>query len=166
MNIKRKEDFQRGNLKAFYRQNRLTDLSTLPVPRRDIHGSKGYFPLGVVQATRGCPYRCEFCSVRTFFGDTFRLRALNDVISEVKGMRHKLIMFNDDNIIGHPGYSRELLQAITPLKKKWMGQASLAGLRDEKTIRLMGIASFGQEITIVHRSTWHLMVTIMAGIVS
>ncbi|MCK5554019.1 MAG: radical SAM protein, partial [Deltaproteobacteria bacterium] len=131
------KDFQRGNLKAFYRQNRLTDLSTLPVPRRDIHGSKGYFPLGVVQATRGCPYRCEFCSVRTFFGDTFRLRPLNDVISEVKGMRHKLLMFNDDNIIGHPGYSRELLQAITPLKKKWMGQASLAGLRDEKTIRLM-----------------------------
>ena len=131
------KDFQRGNLKAFYRQNQWTDLSTLPVPRREIHGPKGYFPLSVVQATRGCPYRCEFCSVRTFFGDTFRLRPLKDVVSEVKGMRHKLIMFNDDNIIGHPGYSRELFQAITPLKKKWMGQASLAGLRDEKTIRLM-----------------------------
>ena len=131
------EDFQEGNLKAFYRQNRLTDLSTLPEPRRDIHGPKGYFPLDVVQATRGCPYRCEFCSVRTFFGDTFRLRPLKDVISEVKGIRHKLVMFNDDNIIGHPRYSRELLQALIPLKKKWIGQASLAGLRDEKTIRLM-----------------------------
>ena len=131
------KDFQRGNLKAFYRQDRLTDLTTLPEPRRDIHGSKGYFPLDVVQATRGCPYRCEFCSVRTFFGDTFRLRPLKDVISEVKGIRHKLVMFNDDNIIGHPRYSRELLQALIPLKKKWIGQASLAGLSDEKTIRLM-----------------------------
>ena len=131
------KDFQRGDLKAFYRQNRLTDLSALPEPRRDIHGPKGYFPLDVIQATRGCPYRCEFCSVRMFFGDTFRLRPLKDVISEVQGTRHKLIMFNDDNIIGHPRYSRELLQALIPLKKKWIGQASMAGLRDEKTIRLM-----------------------------
>lgn len=131
------KDFQRGKLKTFYRQNRLTDLSTLPEPRRDIHGSKGYFPLGVVQATRGCPYRCEFCSVRTFFGDTFRLRPVSDVISEIKRIRHKLIIFNDDNIIGHPRYSRELLQALIPLKKKWVGQASLAGLGNEKTVRLM-----------------------------
>jgi radical SAM superfamily enzyme YgiQ (UPF0313 family) len=130
-------DFQRGNLEAFYRQDGLTDLSALPEPRRDIHGSKGYFPLGVVQATRGCPYRCEFCSVRTFFGDTFRLRPLSNVISEIKKIRHKLIMFNDDNIIGHPRFSRELLQTLIPLKKKWVGQASLAGLGDEKTIRLM-----------------------------
>ena len=130
-------DFRRGVLKPFYRQERLTSLSDLPVPRRDIHGSRGYFPLGVVQATRGCPYRCEFCSVRTFFGDTFRLRPVGDVISEIRGIRHRLIMFNDDNIIGHPRYSRELLQALAPLKKKWVGQASLAGLRDERTIRSM-----------------------------
>ena len=130
-------DFRRGVLKPFYRQERLTSLSDLPVPRRDIHGSRGYFPLSVVQATRGCPYRCEFCSVRTFFGDTFRLRPVGDVISEIRGIRHRLIMFNDDNIIGHPRYSRELLQGLAPLKKKWVGQASLAGLRDEKTIRLM-----------------------------
>ena len=130
-------DFQKGTLKSFYRQNRLTDLSTLPLPRRDIHGTKGYFPLDVVQATRGCPYRCDFCSVRTFFGDTFRHRPLEDVVSEVKGIRHRLVMFNDDNIIGHPRYSRELLQALIPLKKKWIGQASLAGLRDERSVRLM-----------------------------
>jgi radical SAM superfamily enzyme YgiQ (UPF0313 family) len=62
---------------------------------------------------------------------------LEDVISEVRGIRRKLIMFNDDNIIGHPRYSRELLQALIPLKKKWIGQASLAGLRDEMTVHLM-----------------------------
>jgi len=131
------EDFQKGNPKSVYRQERLTDLSTLPTPRRDIHGTRGYFPLDVVQATRGCPYRCEFCSVRAFFGDIFRLRPLEDVISEVRGIRRKLIMFNDDNIIGHPRYSTELLQTLIPLKKKWIGQASLAGLRDESTVQLM-----------------------------
>jgi radical SAM superfamily enzyme YgiQ (UPF0313 family) len=130
-------DFQEGKLKPFYRQNRLTDLSALPIPLRDLHGTKGYFPLDVVQATRGCPYRCDFCSVRTFFGNTFRCRPLGDVVSEVKGVRHRLVMFNDDNIIGHPRYSRELLRALIPLKKKWIGQASLAGLKDEEAVRLM-----------------------------
>ncbi len=38
------------------------------------------------------PYRCDFCSVRTFFGDTFRLRPLEDGVSEVKGIRHRLVM--------------------------------------------------------------------------
>jgi radical SAM superfamily enzyme YgiQ (UPF0313 family) len=131
------QDFQKGKLKPFYRQDRLTDLSTLPFPRREIHGTKGYFPLDVVQATRGCPYRCDFCSVRTFFGDTFRLRPLQDVVSEVERIPHRLVMFNDDNIIGHPQYSRDLLRALIPLKKKWIGQASLAGLRDKETVRLM-----------------------------
>jgi radical SAM superfamily enzyme YgiQ (UPF0313 family) len=46
-------------------------------------------------------------------------------------------MFNDDNIIGNPSFSRELLQPLIPLKKKWIGQASLAGLRQVENISLL-----------------------------
>jgi radical SAM superfamily enzyme YgiQ (UPF0313 family) len=39
------------------------------------------------------------------------------------------MMFNDDNIIGNPSYSVDLLKALVPLKKKWFSQASLSGLK-------------------------------------
>jgi radical SAM superfamily enzyme YgiQ (UPF0313 family) len=131
------EDFRIGNLKSFYRQERFTELSKIPRPRREILPRKGYFPLDVIQATRGCPFRCEFCSVRKFFGDTYRFRPIPEVVEEMKTLRHRLIMFNDDNIIGNPFYSKELLKALIPLKKKWIGQASLSGLRDAENVALL-----------------------------
>ena len=131
------EDFRIGNLKSFYRQERFTELSKIPRPRREILPRKGYFPLDVIQATRGCPFRCEFCSVRKFFGDTYRFRPISEVVEEMKTLRHRLIMFNDDNILGNPFYSKELLNALIPLKKKWIGQASLSGLRDAENVALL-----------------------------
>jgi radical SAM superfamily enzyme YgiQ (UPF0313 family) len=131
------EDVRRNDLKPFYRQENLIDPSKIPMPRREILPQKGYFPLDVVQVSRGCPYRCEFCSVRKFFGDTYRFRSVADVIEEVKTLSRRLIMFNDDNIIGSPSYFRELFTALIPLRKKWIGQASLHGLKDPKNIELL-----------------------------
>ncbi len=131
------EDFRRGDLKPFYRQEGFTDLSNIPKPRREILPRKGYFPLDVVQFSRGCPYRCEFCSVRKFFGDRYRFRPVADVVEEIKSLPHRLIMFNDDNVLGNLSYSKELFKALIPLKKKWVGETSLSGLRDSDTIKLL-----------------------------
>jgi len=131
------EDFKAGDLKTFYHQDGFIDPSKIPRPRREILPRRGYFPVDVVQVTRGCPFRCEFCSVRKFFGDTYRLRPISDVVEEVKSLKHRLIMFNDDNIIGNPSYLKELLNALIPLKKKWIGQASLSGLKEVENISLL-----------------------------
>jgi radical SAM superfamily enzyme YgiQ (UPF0313 family) len=131
------EDARRGDLKPFYRQANFTNPLIIPQPRRNILPRRGYFPLDVVQVSRGCPYRCEFCSVRKFFGDSYRLRPISAVIEEVKNLPRRLVMFNDDNIIGHPSYSRELFKALIPLRKKWIGQASLHGLRETRDVELM-----------------------------
>ena len=131
------EDFQKGNLERIYQQEGFTPPEQIPQARRDIYNPKDYFPIGSLQATRGCPYLCDFCSVRKFFGGTYRYRPLGDVIEEVRSLRHKVIMFADDNIVGHPRYSKALLEALVPLRKRWIGQASLAGLEDEEMIKLM-----------------------------
>ena len=131
------EDFQKGNLERIYQQEGFTPPEQIPQARRDIYNPKDYFPIGSLQATRGCPYLCDFCSVRKFFGGTYRYRPLEDVIEEVRSLRHKVIMFADDNIVGHPHYSKALLEALVPLRKRWIGQASLAGLEDEEMIKLM-----------------------------
>jgi radical SAM superfamily enzyme YgiQ (UPF0313 family) len=123
------EDARMGNLKPFYRQEGYTDLSKIPIPRREILPKRGYLPLDVVQVTRGCPYRCEFCTVQKFFGEAYRFRPISDVVDEVRRLPHRWMMFNDDNIIGNPSYSVDLLKALVPLKKKWFSQASLSGLK-------------------------------------
>ncbi len=131
------EDFRTGKLKSFYHQEGFTELSMVPRPRREILPRKGYFPLDVIQVTRGCPSRCEFCSVRKFFGDSYRFRPISEVVEEMRNLRHRLIMVNDDNILGNPSYSRELLKALVPLKKKWIGQASLSGLKNTENVALL-----------------------------
>jgi radical SAM superfamily enzyme YgiQ (UPF0313 family) len=131
------EDVRNRNLKPFYRQEGYTELSKISIPRREILPRRGYLPLDVVQVTRGCPFHCEFCSVQKFFGETYRFRPISDVVEEVRRLRHRWMMFNDDNIIGNPSYSKELLKALTPLKKKWFGQASLSGLKKVENIELL-----------------------------
>jgi len=131
------EDVRTGNLRPFYRQEGYTELSKMPMPRRDILPKRGYLPLDVVQVTRGCPYRCEFCSVQKFFGEAYRFRPVSDVVDEVRRLPHRLMMFNDDNIIGNPSYSKELLKALIPLKKRWFSQASLTGLKKVENVELL-----------------------------
>lgn len=128
------EDARMGSLKPFYRQEGYTELSKIPIPRRDILPKRGYLPLDVVQVTRGCPFRCEFCTVQNFFGEAYRFRPISDVVDEIRRLPHRWMMFNDDNIIGNPSYSKELLKALVPLKKKWFGQASLSGLKKVENI--------------------------------
>jgi len=128
------EDVRMGNLKPFYRQEGYTELSKIPIPRRDILPKRGYLPLDVVQVTRGCPFRCEFCTVQNFFGEAYRFRPISDVVHEIRRLPHRWMMFNDDNIIGNLSYSKELLKALVPLKKKWFGQASLSGLKKVENI--------------------------------
>jgi radical SAM superfamily enzyme YgiQ (UPF0313 family) len=131
------EDAKTGKLKPFYRQEGYTDLSRMLRPRRDILPRKGYLPLDVVQVSRGCPFRCEFCTVQKFFGEAHRFRPISKVVEEVRRLPHRWMMFNDDNIIGNPSYSKELLNALIPLRKKWFGQASLSGLRKIENIELL-----------------------------
>ncbi len=131
------EDAKAGNLKPFYRNDGYTDLSRMPTPRRDILPRKGYLPLDVVQVSRGCPFRCEFCTVQKFFGEAHRFRPVSDVIEEIRHLPHRWMMLNDDNIIGNLPYSKELLKALIPLKKKWFGQASLSGLKKVENVELL-----------------------------
>ncbi len=114
-------DAAAGRLKKVYRGDTHSDLKGLPLPRYDLMELRHYGPFRTfaVQATRGCPFMCDFCSERIYMGDGFRCRPVPEVVEEIKHVRSKHILFAESNFGGKPSYAMELMEAITPLKIRW-----------------------------------------------
>ncbi len=117
------EDFRRGGLKKFYK-GELFPLDRLPIPDRSLLQKDSYAPVDAVQATRGCPYSCSFCSIASFFDRRFRARPVDDVIDEIRTLQ-KYLLFMDDNITADRNYAEELFRRMAPLRKRWFSQASI-----------------------------------------
>ena len=119
-------DFENGTLKKSY-EKKLTHLST-PLPRYDLILNKRIGDFLPVQAGRGCPYRCKFCSIYCMYrGDYFK-RDIAEVmrdIRHVKSLGFKRFLLLDDNIAADPAYLKELCDEISGLGMEWMSQCSL-----------------------------------------
>lgn len=130
------QDFKKGVLKPVYRADSLVDMKGMAVPRRDLLDRSIYTSFNTIQATRGCPYNCEYCSVTAFFGNKFRTRPVEEVIREIKGFQGKDFFFLDDNITGHPKFAKELFRELTPLKRIWGGQTTINFAKDDELLSL------------------------------
>ncbi|MBW2568327.1 MAG: B12-binding domain-containing radical SAM protein [Deltaproteobacteria bacterium] len=129
-------DFRRGKLKPFYEPANFCSLNKLAIPKRNLLKRKAYFFTNTIQTTRGCPFNCEFCSVTSFYGRTYRVRPVEDVINEIGCVEKGFMFFVDDNIVGKPLYAKELFRALIPLKIKWFSQASLTIVKDRELLKL------------------------------
>ncbi len=104
-------------------------LDGLPTPRYDLL-SAGFFVRRVIQATRGCPFFCSFCSVPSV-NPGFRVRPVAEVVRDIQyddfphWWQRKVVWFWDDNLTAKRAYIKELLRAMIPLKKWWLTQASM-----------------------------------------
>jgi len=99
-------------------------LNCIHVPRMDLLKKKHYVTKNIIQASRGCSFNCEFCSVGELFGSRIRHRSVDKVIEEIKTLDDQIIIFSDDNLASNIPYSRELFTRMIPLKRKWIGEAS------------------------------------------
>jgi radical SAM superfamily enzyme YgiQ (UPF0313 family) len=133
------DDFSRGSMRAIYRGG-LVDITKVPGPRLDLLQRSHREILQPVQATRGCPNDCEFCSVTPFFGHRYRLRPISAVVAEIDAMldygRSNIIFFVDDNIAGRPDYAKELFKSLIPLKIRWASFSSVAMASDREVMEL------------------------------
>jgi len=115
------EEVARGRSKKIYRAEHLQDLKNLPLPRYDLLNLQKYslFKAFSVQSSRGCPFRCEFCSERFYLGPSYRYRPVEEVIDEIKRSKAKNILFADSNFAGKTSHTMELMEALIPLKVRW-----------------------------------------------
>jgi len=140
------EDFRRGRMKGIYRLSRFPDLANLPLPRFDLLKKDRYrlfnmnFP---IQAGRGCPMQCDFCSATKVFGNQYRWRPTEDVIQNIQQFQVNKIFFVDDNIVGNRSYARDLFLALSPLRLRWAGQGCLNLGKDKEILKLAAESGCG-----------------------
>lgn len=133
------KDLLNGNLKKIYKSPDFPSLEGLPIPRYDLLKKDRYRLLKInfpIQVGRGCPNRCEFCSVNQFFGHRYRHRPIEEVVEEIKRINKKGIVFVDDNIVGHPQFAKSLFEQLIPLNIRWAGQVSLNVAKDDELLEL------------------------------
>lgn len=129
-------DFLNNSLQPVYKSDNIPDITGLPVARRDLLNKKGYFFTNTIQTTRGCPYDCEFCSVTSFFGGTYRLRSVDYIEQELSTFTNRFVFFVDDNIIGSPAHAKILFERIKPLKLRWASQSAITIANNDALLSL------------------------------
>ena len=114
------DDARRGALKKIYRADQAS-LINLPLPRYELLNLRHYGPFKTcsVVSSRGCPFRCEFCSERMLLGENYRCRPVPEVVEEVRRTPSRNILFGDSNFGGKRHHAMELMEALVPLKVRW-----------------------------------------------
>src|SRR5262245_59904647 len=125
-------------MEPMYRAERRPSLASVRPDRRIFRG-KRYLPIGLVEAGRGCHFKCDFCAVQTMFKATQTRRPVDRVIAEIgllKGQR-KLFFFVDDNITSNMAEAKEFLRALIPMRIRWVSQSSINAAHDEEFLELL-----------------------------
>lgn len=131
------DDLLSGCLRPVYRSVPGGDRLEIPWSRRDILSGKKYLTTQTLQASRGCPYDCSFCTVTPYFGRTFRYRDTADILAELRSFEGTLTIFLDDNILGDPLKAKPILAGMAGMGLRWGGQANLRFAEDPEMVRLL-----------------------------
>ena len=144
------EDFRNNRLKEEYKSDAYTDLKKLVIPRYELLKLNRYrrstgtnLPRLPIQASRGCPFNCKFCSVTKFWGPKIRTKPLENVEKEllrIRSLGTNRIFFTDDNFIANINYTRNLLELLKKHNFSWLCQVSTNIYQYEDLIVDMGKA--------------------------
>lgn len=155
-------DAAAGRLQPVYRAPRPPPVEDLPAPRYDLLDRRKLGFWLPVQASRGCPAACRFCSVTAFFAGAYRKAPVEHVIRDVRaakarGVRH--VAFLDDNVAGDPDHAARLFEALAPEGIEWMSQATLDLAADDRLLARAArsgcrVLSFGIESTSEESLAW------------
>ena len=134
------KDASRGELQSVYAGSP-SSLRGLPTPRYDLL-ERNFIVRHVIQATRGCPFHCSFCSVPEL-NPGFRVRPIEEVVRDIEFPRRsrlfwdQVVWFWDDNLLVQRRWAKELLTEMVGLRRYWLTQASIDIVKDDALLDLM-----------------------------
>jgi len=129
-------DFERGRMETHYNKNDVRNLQGLPIAKRQLLKKKSYATINTIEATRGCPHKCEFCVVPTAWHGIYARRPVKEVIAELSTFEGRHALFVDLSPVEDVAYAKSLYQAMIPLKIRWVGLATTRLAEDEELLRL------------------------------
>lgn len=104
----------------------ICDLREVPLPDYNlINYYKNTSSVASLEAGRGCPYNCSFCSTSNFWRRRYRVKAPAQIVSEMKRLildfGVKSITLIHDNLIVSPNFIKELTLKINEVipEAKW-----------------------------------------------
>jgi radical SAM superfamily enzyme YgiQ (UPF0313 family) len=124
-------DFEQGRHARRYVSIDPPTLENVPMARKDLFHRRDHTG-GVLFATRGCAYACDFCTLAVMYQCRVRKRAVAEVAAEYASFRGKVIIFWDDNLANDREYAKRLFHSIEPYKKWWSSQASIQAGEDDE----------------------------------
>ena len=129
------EDFEKGKLKKIYGPK--TYYNSVSIPPTNVK-IPGLVITGAIEATRGCPFNCEFCPETNLpGGKEYYKRPIDEVIDEIKSIPQKTIMFYDNSLTIDTNYTKELFKKMIGLKKRFFCNGNSNALaNDLELVRL------------------------------
>lgn len=150
------EDYVKGNLREIY--DLPLEKLTYPLPKYEILTSKKIGDFLPVQAGRGCPNSCSFCSVYCIYKNRYLRREITEVIRDIKYIKslgYNKFLLLDDNILSDREYMLSLCEELKKLNMKWLSQCEITIADDEEVLKAVadsgcialsfGIESISQE---------------------
>lgn len=120
----------------------LEDMDILPEP--DFSLIHGWRPSHTypVSTSRGCPYKCTFCSVIRLFGRKYRFRSIEKTVQEITQVASRYsstIFFVDDNFAARTERTKAILKEIIAagITPRWSAQVRTDVAKDAELLRLM-----------------------------
>lgn len=128
-------EFEAGTYRPRYGPGPPPALDQAPAARRDLFHRRDH-TAGVLFATRGCCFHCDFCTIAKMYSGPPRQRPVAAVAREYASFAGKVIILWDDNIAGDLPYAKKLFRALAPARKWWSAQASVQAADDEEFLEL------------------------------
>jgi len=147
------KDYENGTMKKIYEKNLEKGFFSTPLPRFDLIVNKKIGDFLPVQAGRGCPNVCSFCSVACLYKGHYIKKPLAEVVRDIKQIKElgfKKFLLLDDNIFSDREYLHELLDEIKRLDMEWMSQCDIKIGKEDRLLEQLAESgcttlSFGLE---------------------
>ncbi|MGA2797983.1 MAG: radical SAM protein [Thermoguttaceae bacterium] len=132
-------DAEKGHLQRRYQADGEFDLALAPMPAFHLLNLSKYNRL-TVQASRGCPLRCEFCASSTLLTGHYKQKPAERVLAEIDRIcelwRHPFLELADDNAFVNKSYWKGLLAGLANRHVHWFAETDLSVHENEELLTL------------------------------
>lgn len=119
-------DLARAEPAPRYESLRRTLVGAPPI-RRDLIKRHLYLVPNSIVVSRGCPHKCDFCYVGSFFGEGrhFYTQAVDAALAEIERLPGRHLYFLDDHLFGNPRFAEQLFDGMRGMGRVWQAAGTV-----------------------------------------